>query len=227
MNNQSVVALVLGVAVIAGGGGYLAGSTTQKNLAGQVATESEVTPIAEDSAVPASSPGPALPTPTSSPPAPTSPPPAESGPTPLPDKWTVNADTSAMDDSPSVTAILVSENEDRVNAYRSASAALIVRCLERKTDVYVAFDAFLGSGEVSVRTRLDDDKARDASWGVSTDNKAAFAPSAIAFAKQLAKTETFRIRLTPFNESPIEYSFDVRGLDKHLPRIAEACDWKP
>lgn len=220
MDGLKLGAAVIAVATVAGGAGYYLGARSAAPPT-QTAQASEVEPPAPTLR---SAPEPTLPAePTAIPtPQPTQTP----APTPEPDKWTVDESSSSMDDTPSATLQLVSENKDRVNSYASAYAYLIIRCRENETDLYIAFDAFLGSDSISVRTRIDDEKAQDARWGISTDHKAAFARGAMALAKRLAKSNTYRVRLTPYSESPIEYEFDIRGLEQHLPKVAKACGWK-
>ncbi len=132
-----------------------------------------------------------------------------------------------MDDSPRVVAALQSENQETSNGYSSNYAALIVRCQERETEVYINVNTFIGSDNGRVRYRLDDQKAQDVTWGISTDFKAFFVRGAIAFAKKLAAGETLVMRFTPYGDSPQEFRFDVRGLRPHLAEIAKACGWKP
>lgn len=100
-----------------------------------------------------------------------------------------------------------------------------------------------------VGLRLDDDPARYFSWGESTDHKALFAsdliwgeqwnsvigmnsPTVVAysggiieFAKKLTGASKLTLQFTPFDGSPQVAQFDVRGLDPHLHKLAEACGW--
>ncbi|MFT3810186.1 MAG: type VI secretion system-associated protein TagO [Micropepsaceae bacterium] len=175
----------------------------------------------------ASSPSPSVtPTPTTSP-TPTPTPVPQPTPTPTPDKWILDEDQSSMDDTLSVTAFLRSDNEQRANSYSSTHATLVVRCQERETDVYINVDTFISTQPTRVRYRLDEEKAREETWSVSTDYKAFFVRGAIAFARKLAASQKFVLRFTPHGDSPLEYEFDVRGLAPHLAKIAKACNWKP
>jgi Type VI secretion system VasI, EvfG, VC_A0118 len=89
-----------------------------------------------------------------------------------------------------------------------------------------------------VTLRLDDRQARYESWGESTDHKALFADelaysgdvvypagAPVNLAKQLARAKTLIFQFTPFDGSPQTMRFDLRGLDRHIDKVAEACGW--
>jgi type VI secretion system protein VasI len=152
------------------------------------------------------------------------------------DKWHVTEEQSPMDDSKTVVLALESDDEMHgpLGAFRPS---LIVRCQEKKTEVYVATGmaaSVEGHGEYSiapedshtVRTRLNDAVASTEYWYESTDQKALFTErDSIEFAKALTGAMTFTFQFTPFDGSPQVTRFDVRGLDPHLHKVAEACGW--
>lgn len=162
-----------------------------------------------------------------------------------------------MDDSKTVVVALDSENtaEGPLGAVRPS---LIVRCQQKKTQVYVVtgmaatVEEDIDGGprdSHKVGLRLDDGPAKYDSWGESTDHKALFAsdliwgeqwdsligmnaPKVVAysggvveFAKKLAGASKLTFQFTPFDGSPQVAQFDVRGLNPHLHKIAEACGW--
>ncbi len=147
------------------------------------------------------------------------------------DKWQGGeGKRSAMDDSPTVVFSLEAENEIQ-GWLAKKTPTLIVRCLERKTDVYVVTGMAANPEyglfqEHTVQIRFDDAKAFKERWGASTDNEALFAPSPIRLARQVAKAHTMRFRFTPFNASPAVIVFDVRGFDKHIGLVSKTCSWK-
>ena len=168
--------------------------------------------------------------------------------TPSPHGWQVRVERSPMDDSKTVVLSLESEGliQGPLGAVRPD---LILRCKEGKTAVYVLTgmaasvdrdfdDTHLDSHRV--RTRIDDGAASYQQWGESTDHKALFADDsvydavgrvhsysggAILLARQLREAQTFTFEFTPFDGSPQVARFDIRGLDAHLPKLAEACGW--
>lgn len=143
-----------------------------------------------------------------------------------PDKWSLSHSTSGMDDSPMVVASLESDNSVSFTAYDEQRAQLYVRCRERKTDVVLSLDKFINTESAKVTYRIDDQKAKTVDWVASTNYKGLFSRSAVAFAKQIAKASTLRMRFTPYGESAVEFTFNVKGLDRYLPEIAKACGWK-
>jgi predicted nucleic acid-binding Zn ribbon protein len=174
--------------------------------------------------------------------APTPPPPASPA-----DKWRVTEGRSPMDDSKEV--VLKLDAQDQIEGpLGPVRPSLIVRCKEKKTDVYVvtgmAADIetdFEGGPKSShtVRVRLDSNPPMTLGWYESTDNKALFAEdmvwdeqtkswdnrAVIEFAEKLAGANTMTFEFTPFNGNPQIATFVVQGLRVHLPKVAEACGW--
>lgn len=160
--------------------------------------------------------------------------------------WTESIGRSPMDGSN--TVVLSLNSEDLIQGpIGSVKPTLIVRCQEKKTDVYVVTgmaarieeDGGGLSDYHKVRIRIDDGVASSESWTEATDHKALFAPDQIydlnehyelkewriAFARKLARATTLIFEFTPFDGSPQTARFDLRGLDTHLDKVAEACNW--
>lgn len=146
-------------------------------------------------------------------------------------KWLVREDKSAFDDSRTVILSLNSNEDIRGSFSGFAPANLMLRCMENTTSVFIlANDNFLadiqGYGQIDLR--LDSQKARQVSMSVSTDNKALGlwnGSKAIPFIKSLIGGEKLAVRLTPFNESPVEFTLDIHGLEAALEPLREACKW--
>jgi type VI secretion system protein VasI len=170
----------------------------------------------------------------------------ETGPT-ASDKWRVTESRSPMDDSK--TVVLSLDSEDLIQGpIGSVKPTLIVRCQEKKTAVYVVTgmaarieeDVDGGPSDYhKVRLRIDDGVASPESWTEATDHRALFASDEvydtnghyagtggrIGFAKRLAGATTLIFEFTPFDGSPQTARFNLRGLDTHLDKVAEACSW--
>ncbi|MGB7590792.1 MAG: zinc-ribbon domain-containing protein [Terriglobia bacterium] len=162
------------------------------------------------------------------------------------DKWRVTEGRSPMDDSKEVYVMLDAENQIE-GPLGMLTPSLIVRCKEKKTDVYVVTgmaasieEDYDGGPKDShtARIRLDDNPPQQGEWGESTDHKALFAEDWVSglgaevvstsrtdFAKKIASANTLTFEFTPFDSSPQVARFDVRGLSVHLPKVAEACGW--
>ena len=103
------------------------------------------------------------------------------------DKWHVTEEQSPMDDSK--TVLLTTDSDDQIQGPLGAvRPSLIVRCKEKKTDLYVvtglAADVERNSDggpsdSHKVGLRLDDAPATYESWTESTDHKALFASDLI------------------------------------------------
>jgi type VI secretion system protein VasI len=108
----------------------------------------------------------------------------------------------------------------------TTTPTLILRCQEKKTNAFIGFDFYLGIGEVEVTTRLDKEKAKTTTWNASSDHQAVFAPNAVGFVRELAKHSSLFVRLTPYGESPVSTSFDLRGIVEAVKPLQAACGWK-
>lgn len=139
------------------------------------------------------------------------------------------APNSEMDDSETVVFSLIAENEI-TGWLKTSRPSLIVRCREQKTDVYVTtgMAAQPEYGEIdksTVRVRFDDERAREESWGESTDNEALFSPRPIPFIRRIVGAKTLRLEFTPFNSAPALMQFDVTGFDDRIDLLAKTCRW--
>jgi type VI secretion system protein VasI len=148
--------------------------------------------------------------------------------TPIPTgKWITNNDASSFDDSKTITLMLDAEN-DIEGLSGSVRPSLIVRCQERTKDVYVytgmAPDVESGNLDgATVRTRFDKDPATSENTGQSTSNDSLFFLNAEATIADLLKHELLVFGFTPFSSSPVEATFDLRGLSEAIKPLNEAC----
>lgn len=146
------------------------------------------------------------------------------------DQWIVEEGTSPMDDSRTVTVRLEAENTVK-GWLTNERPWLIIRCLENKTELAVltGMSSSVEYGSLhrhTVRIRLDDDKPFSEKWSESTDDKALFAPRGIALAKKIAKAKKMLFEFVPFRGKTAIVEFSVDGLNKHLKKVADACNWK-
>lgn len=145
--------------------------------------------------------------------------------------WVVTEDKSAFDDSRTVVLSLDSIEPIRGQFGSPAPARIYLRCQENTTSLFLVLnDLFLADiqGFGSVDYRIDDQKADSVRMANSTDNKALGlwdGGSAIPFIKKLEGGQNVVLRATPFNESPVEFSFDLTGLTPALIPLKEACKW--
>lgn len=140
-------------------------------------------------------------------------------------KWTVSENTSPIDDSKTVIMRLIAESSVG-SGYKEHLPTMILRCSENKTNAYINIGSFLGSDTIRVLNRLDKNKAITKTWTISTDHKAIFAPgSNVTYIKSLMKHNKLLIQLTPYSESPVMTTFDLRGLKEAVVPLRKACHW--
>lgn len=145
-------------------------------------------------------------------------------------KWFVQQGVSPVDDSKSVTIRL---NADRpINArYNLITPHLYIRCKENVTELYIDFDTFLRSNDLTPITRIDSEKAvSNRRWNISNDHKAIFYPSTRSkkttdFIKDLIGKNKLFIQVTPYGESAVNTTFTLTGLDEAIKPLRETCGW--
>ena len=73
------------------------------------------------------------------------------------------------------------------------------------------------------RARFDGGKATTVIWDLSQDNLGAFAPDANALIESALQSDRLYTQVTPPTKSMIESTFDLRGLDKAIVPLKNAC----
>ena len=148
-----------------------------------------------------------------------------------PDNWMVATDKSKMTDQKNVYLAVNSDNAIPGTYGGSGPAQLTLRCQENTTSAILSVnDHFLSDiqGYGDVEYRIDKEKMHTAYMGASTDNTALGlwnGGSAIPFIRQLMGHHRLVVRVTPYNESPVEATFDISGLDAVLPDLRRTCHW--
>lgn len=146
-------------------------------------------------------------------------------------KWRISSDTSAIDDSKTVHIQVASDNNVRGRFGGPGPAVLHLRCLENTTSATFSFnDQFMADiqGYGDITYRVDDRAAVKRGFQESTDNKWLGlwrGAQAIPFIKSLYGGEKLVARATPFNESQIEVTFSIFGLETAVKPLREACGW--
>ncbi|WP_417862413.1 type VI secretion system-associated protein TagO [Vreelandella venusta] len=146
-------------------------------------------------------------------------------------KWSVNEQTSPIDDSK--TVVLRTETLEPVAGRfgRSSRPSLILRCHENTTVMYMSFDEhhmadIQGYGRVTMRVDQQDAVTRD--MLASTDHKALGLWSggrSIPAIRSLLDADVLTVRVTPYSESPITVQFPIGGLEEAIVPLREACNW--
>src|SRR5262249_8882990 len=112
-----------------------------------------------------------------------------------------------------------------------ARPVLAVRCLYRRTEVFVATGSAPsiepGGDSHTVHLRIDDDEEVVQQWSDSESGQELFAPDGVALARRLARARTMRFGFTPYNAKPVTAQFLVEGFDQLAGLVAKTCVWKP
>ena len=142
-------------------------------------------------------------------------------------QWDVYVDTSKIDDSRKIH-LSTQAIEPIVGRYSREQLypTLWIRCQENRTELFVAWDMFLGTNSISVTERIDAEKAKNSQWSISTDSKAIFHHNAIAFIKSLLGHDKLLLQLTPFGENTRLVEFTITGLEDVIEPLQKACHWK-
>lgn len=147
-------------------------------------------------------------------------------------RWDVSESTDKMDGVTNVTLMLMSDDVlPLAFPYNDRYGRLVIRCKQRKTDLYVVTQTPVRSNygefdESDIRYRFDDGKPIHATFSESTDNSAIFAPSPVHLAKRLASAKKWLVEFTPYDAGPVTVSFSLDGLAGALPKVSAACGWQ-
>jgi hypothetical protein len=113
---------------------------------------------------------------------------------------------------------------------KSVRPVLIVRCLSRTTEVFVATGSAASiepqAGSHAVHIQFDDAEPLAESWSDSVSSQELYAPDGVALSRRLVRARTVRFGFTPYNSAPVVAEFDVRGFDQVVGLVAGTCGWR-
>lgn len=139
--------------------------------------------------------------------------------------WLVKDEVSPIDDSRNVTLMKAAEAPETRNRL-GESRALVIRCKERRTEVYISWGDYLGLEETGVLTRHDAQGAATQAWRISSDHQATFYPwNPVEYARRLSTHQKLVAQVTPYGENPVLVTFDLTGLAEALHPLQDACRW--
>lgn len=142
-------------------------------------------------------------------------------------KWQVSTVTSDIDDSTNVFVMQTADLPISSNFGRTSTPVLFITCREKKTELFITWDVYLGLGEISMLHRLDKQKAVSKTWDISGNTKAVFYRGrTIDFIKSLEKAEKMMVQITPYNENSATTTFDLKGLSEAIKPLQKSCGWK-
>jgi hypothetical protein len=134
--------------------------------------------------------------------------------------WSVKEETSPLDDSLSIAAMLRTTQGD---------GALLIRCREKKVEAYVmpkTLNMGAGGSGLRVAYRIGQGAVVTARWLPSMDGRAAFVPSPIPLVLALADNAKFFVRIWDRQNVPHDAMFSVADVTKVRSKLSEACELK-
>jgi type VI secretion system protein VasI len=138
-------------------------------------------------------------------------------------KWFTQTDKDPMNDKAIYGAALTA---DSGKGRFGDSIALIVRCKNNKTEMFIDWSSYLGLDRARTTYRIDKQKAITSNWSISTNHKAAFFPgSPVSTLKKIAESTSFVASVTPYGENPVTAVFDTTGAAEALADIRKGCKW--
>ena len=153
--------------------------------------------------------------------------PALEGPVPT---WVGSRQATWANDGSKTISFELKSTQD-VNVWMArVRPLLIVRCLYRTTEVFVATQASASiegqSGTHTVRLTIDTEPEIVQQWTDSVSGHELFAPDGVDLARRLARAELLRFSFTPYNAKPVTADFVVSGFDDLAGLVGNACGWK-
>jgi type VI secretion system protein VasI len=145
--------------------------------------------------------------------------------------WQVSVDRSPVDDSETVELKLRSQKPFTDRFGRKKWGFINISCIENSTSftIWPGGEFVAASGEFGYVTyRIDKNKAQKKFMSESTDNEVLglWYGLGIDLIREISEGKTLFIRITPYNESPVDLTFQVGGLKKVLPKVQKACGWQ-
>lgn len=147
--------------------------------------------------------------------------------------WSNKETTSGLDNSKTETAILPAATA-RISRLASGGlaqhAALIIRCREGKTDLYVAYSDIVDGMEhsISVQYRIGDASVKKERWGISQDYQSYGTwqtAETLPFIKSLLSANEFYVRGDAGSMGTSEASFKLAGIEGAIAPVRAACHW--
>lgn len=104
---------------------------------------------------------------------------------------------------------------------------IMAGCDNNTTNVVISFDTVITCGDdEKIGLKFDDEQPYYEYWDGSTSCKALFSPQPIKFLKKMIGKKHLMVRFTPHGSGNRDVTFDIRGIDKVVEKLSNACRWK-
>lgn len=147
-----------------------------------------------------------------------------------PSVWQSSIKTSPLTDE--TTVVLWVSSREAVDCGRIdvRPVALVVRCLEDTTAIYLATHCHMTDHQqyAQFEYRLDAHPRQSFRGSASTDSRALGlwrGNQSIPVIRSMFGRERMIVRATPFGENPFTAEFDITGLETAIAPLRKACNW--
>jgi len=143
-------------------------------------------------------------------------------------QWQHSSENSALDNRQDVWLRVRSTNTEGNAIGSPIRATLWVRCMENKTNIFIGFDRYTTDNQ-SVKFKLDEGAIKKQWMEVMRGGDGIGVWSgrrAIPLIKQMFGKEKLVVAYDTYT-GPVEFTFDISGLNERIDPLAKACQWKP
>lgn len=143
--------------------------------------------------------------------------------------WLRKSSVSPIDDSRNVHVHVIAETPFK-GWIDEQAGALYLKCTENETRAFV-FTGMAAQPErgkynrATATLRYDQEEARTLVMNESSNHDRLFFPQPIAEIKRMMKHDEMLFRFTPHNATMTTTRFNLRGLEKAVQPLREACHW--
>lgn len=143
--------------------------------------------------------------------------------------WVIPRRTGFATDGSRTLTLELTALRDLQVAREHIRPVLAVRCLSRRTEVFVALgtSAEIEAGDTNgVTVQIDDQPPSKQKWLRTDSYRELFAPDGVALARQFVGASLLRFTFTPFRSRPVVAEFNVKGFDQHVATLTKPCGWQ-
>ena len=142
--------------------------------------------------------------------------------------WQTRAERSPAGESSNIEISLVGTGNIEGWPDKILAPALVARCKDSLTEVYVEIGWSTAGDSTKVTVHLDRDPPETSQWKNSADRKTLFyEKDAIEFLRSLAQHQVMRVEFKTAESYPTQAQFTLTGLDEALAPLQQACLWPP
>lgn len=151
--------------------------------------------------------------------------------TPQKGKWSIDVDTSPIDDQEIVTLSLRAENQISGWPNKTYTPSLWLRFKEGNLDAFIVTGmqprVERTSALATATIRFDKHQAEEIQLSKSTDGEALFWRNPEQLIEKLLLSDTLIFRFTPFKSKPVTTKFSLIGLESNIDPLLKASNWTP